>query len=371
MKFSISRVALVVLSCLSCSLASGQTTVFDHNFENGTPGDLSAAAMLGMPVAGTVSATGGFVSTTRPAWTTGSNGANNPITIVANGSFNDQGTMGGNVLTATLSQPAAVSGVLLAGETTTISFNLASFGTNNDTSFKYSHIIGLSSTGDEVFQLLWRSGSTPFFREVYARELGQDNTTFVEETVLDPVTGLPVVDPITGLPMTVSRFDSLDGTLVLSGVNFNINSTDNNSAPSGQVAVTVTIDDSGWGASAAPTAGGTNANSTGETPATGLGIASGATDLASIVFFSSQNSINGGQNNGIWIDNLLVQTDQTVDTGVIKGDVDMSGTVTFLDINPFIGILSGGGFQDEADCDCDGDVDFLDIQPFIDILAGL
>ena len=56
---------------------------------------------------------------------------------------------------------------------------------------------------------------------------------------------------------------------------------------------------------------------------------------------------------------------------VIKGDVNMSGDVTFLDINPFILVLASNGFQAEADCDCDGDVDFLDIQPFIDILAGL
>ena len=364
-----SKVALVVMSCLSCSFASAQTTVLEHDFENGTPGDLSAAADLGAPVAGTLTATGGFVSTTRPAWTTGTNGMNNLITTVPGGTFDDVGTPAGNYLTARLSQPAAVSGVLGAGETTTISFNLASFGTNNATSFKYTHIVGLSSTGDEVFQLLWRSGSTPFFREVYARELGQDNTTFVEQDVLDPVTGLPVLDPITGLPMTVGAFDSVDGTLVLSGVNFNINSTNNDAAPAGQVVVTVTIDDAGWGASATPTAGGTNVDSTGETPATGLAIASGATDLASIVFFSSQNSINGGQNNGVWIDNLLVQTDQTVMSGVLKGDLDLSGTITFLDINPFISVLAAGGFQAEADCDCDGDVDFLDIQPFIDILA--
>ena len=54
----------------------------------------------------------------------------------------------------------------------------------------------------------------------------------------------------------------------------------------------------------------------------------------------------------------------------VKGDVDLSGNVDFLDINPFIVLLAAGGFQLEADCDCDGDVDFLDIQPFIDILAG-
>ena len=55
---------------------------------------------------------------------------------------------------------------------------------------------------------------------------------------------------------------------------------------------------------------------------------------------------------------------------VLKGDVNLDGEVTFLDINPFILLLAANGFQAEADCDCDGDLDFLDIQPFINILAG-
>lgn len=54
----------------------------------------------------------------------------------------------------------------------------------------------------------------------------------------------------------------------------------------------------------------------------------------------------------------------------LKGDVDLDGMVTFLDINPFIGVLSGSGYQAEADCDCDGMVTFLDINPFINILSG-
>ena len=55
---------------------------------------------------------------------------------------------------------------------------------------------------------------------------------------------------------------------------------------------------------------------------------------------------------------------------VLKGDVNLDGGVTFLDINPFILLLASNGFQAEADCDCDGDLDFLDIQPFINILAN-
>ena len=52
------------------------------------------------------------------------------------------------------------------------------------------------------------------------------------------------------------------------------------------------------------------------------------------------------------------------------GDVDMDGVVDFLDIAPFISILSSTDFQIEADIDQDGDVDFFDISPFIELLSG-
>ena len=52
------------------------------------------------------------------------------------------------------------------------------------------------------------------------------------------------------------------------------------------------------------------------------------------------------------------------------GDVNLDGNVNFLDITPFIAVLSGSGFQNEADTDQNGVVNFLDITPFIGILAG-
>ena len=58
-------------------------------------------------------------------------------------------------------------------------------------------------------------------------------------------------------------------------------------------------------------------------------------------------------------------------SGVVLGDVDRNGTVDFLDISPFIAVLSGGPFQAEADCDENGVIEFLDIAPFIAILSGL
>ena len=53
------------------------------------------------------------------------------------------------------------------------------------------------------------------------------------------------------------------------------------------------------------------------------------------------------------------------------GDVNTDGVVNFLDIAPFIGVLSTpGSFQAEADINEDGVVSFLDIASFIGVLAG-
>ena len=54
----------------------------------------------------------------------------------------------------------------------------------------------------------------------------------------------------------------------------------------------------------------------------------------------------------------------------LLGDVNIVGEVTFLDIAPFIDLLSSQEFQAEADIDRDGSITFLDIAPFIDILSG-
>ena len=59
----------------------------------------------------------------------------------------------------------------------------------------------------------------------------------------------------------------------------------------------------------------------------------------------------------------------TLDASVLLGDVNRDGLVNFLDIAPFIGILSAGGVQAEADINQDGVVNFLDIAPFIGVLT--
>ena len=56
--------------------------------------------------------------------------------------------------------------------------------------------------------------------------------------------------------------------------------------------------------------------------------------------------------------------------GFILGDCNLDGFVNFLDIAPFIELLTSGVFLDQADCDQNGFVNFLDIAPFIAILSG-
>ena len=58
------------------------------------------------------------------------------------------------------------------------------------------------------------------------------------------------------------------------------------------------------------------------------------------------------------------------DPGVLLGDANCSGSIDFLDIAPFIAILTAGDFKAEADINGSGAVDFLDIAPFIAILTA-
>ena len=54
----------------------------------------------------------------------------------------------------------------------------------------------------------------------------------------------------------------------------------------------------------------------------------------------------------------------------LLADINLDGFVSFLDISPFIMILSNNLFQLEADINQDGIVDFQDISPFINQLSG-
>ena len=85
-------------------------------------------------------------------------------------------------------------------------------------------------------------------------------------------------------------------------------------------------------------------------------------------------SFSGGDGDGsgghdLWVDNVAV-TGSFAQAPFLLGDVNRDGVVNFLDISPFIALLTNGTFQAEADCDENGAVNFLDIAPFIGILSG-
>ena len=59
----------------------------------------------------------------------------------------------------------------------------------------------------------------------------------------------------------------------------------------------------------------------------------------------------------------------TLTSPFLLGDINLDGAVNFLDISPFISLLSTGGFLEQADINGDGEVNFSDISPFISILS--
>ena len=75
---------------------------------------------------------------------------------------------------------------------------------------------------------------------------------------------------------------------------------------------------------------------------------------------------------------LIVSNDASLRLNLVEaileptllGDVNLDGIVNFLDIAPFVSVLTATGFQAEADIDQSGEVNFLDISPFVEILVG-
>ena len=80
-------------------------------------------------------------------------------------------------------------------------------------------------------------------------------------------------------------------------------------------------------------------------------------------------ALQTGATPGVGLEQIVL----TIDEGDGHGDVNLDGIVNFLDIAPFISVLSAGGSpaqESQADCNGDGVVSFLDISPFIQALAA-
>ena len=86
---------------------------------------------------------------------------------------------------------------------------------------------------------------------------------------------------------------------------------------------------------------------------------------------SDANTNGGFGNNAFAFDALTVTAGLGgIDPVVLLGDANCDNEVNFLDIAPFIQILSAGGDKPQADANEDGDVTFLDIAPFIVLLSN-
>ena len=70
----------------------------------------------------------------------------------------------------------------------------------------------------------------------------------------------------------------------------------------------------------------------------------------------------------VHLDNFAIMVVEPAST--LLGDVNTDGVVDFLDIQPFIDLLSSETFQAQADIDGNGIVNFFDISGFIAILSG-
>ena len=100
-------------------------------------------------------------------------------------------------------------------------------------------------------------------------------------------------------------------------------------------------------------------------------------DVASLVSISEPNglitSLSTAPDLGLGTPKrgpILLQVSSSSSEPVVIGDVNLDGATTFADISPFIGVLSAGGFQEQADCDRNGSVEFADIPAFVAALSS-
>ena len=88
----------------------------------------------------------------------------------------------------------------------------------------------------------------------------------------------------------------------------------------------------------------------------------GAVEARGVLVFGQQDNAGGA----VYVDDVNF----AIVSPVLLGDVDLNGDVNFLDIAPFIALLTSSVYQLEADLNEDGVVTFLDISPFIAALTN-
>jgi uncharacterized membrane protein len=85
-------------------------------------------------------------------------------------------------------------------------------------------------------------------------------------------------------------------------------------------------------------------------------------EVAQAISSDGSKIIGHGFQQGAWI--------ITITPDFILGDVNGDGVVNLLDVQPFVVLLTTGGFQIEADINMDGVVDLLDVAGFVVLLTG-
>ena len=89
----------------------------------------------------------------------------------------------------------------------------------------------------------------------------------------------------------------------------------------------------------------------------------GAVEARVVIVFGQRDNAGGA----VFVDDVNLSQ---VEPEVLLGDVNRDTNVNFLDISPFIALLSSGEYQVEADINEDGFVNFFDISPFIALLSS-
>ena len=79
------------------------------------------------------------------------------------------------------------------------------------------------------------------------------------------------------------------------------------------------------------------------------------------MFFASHGDLEAPNGHGVLT---------FVGAAVLLGDVNCDGAVNLLDVEPFVDLISSGGFSEKADINRDDTVDLLDVEPFVDLLVG-
>lgn len=191
----------------------------------------------------------------------------------------------------------SVAGGLTGTQSTAISFDWGIFGTSNIGAFKHSYVRGLSSTGQEIFELLLVAGSGDGTRNIYARQAGDDDFTLTAVNA--------------GTPEGVQLISSLDN---------GINST-TTTAPVNLLGVAISL------ANGKVTYGFERGTASGAALTYDINT-SGATDIARLEFSEVWNSSVNTANKGFWLDDVNVTTiPEPATLGLIAA---MGGSVLFI-----------------------------------------